>query len=68
MPFDTSDGSPSAVQLSQRSASPGTSTAATVRWECHPPPTTNLFLEYIPGRDVLYSQQQLAAGNIRDSC
>jgi hypothetical protein len=53
-----------AVQLSQRSASPGALDAETVRWQCVPPPSSNLFLEYIPGRDVLYSQEQLAAGDI----
>jgi len=49
-------------QLSARFADAGAREPQTVRWQCSARPPSNLFLEFIPGRDTLYSPEELVAG------
>ena len=53
------------LQLSSRLAHSSGAQLCSEQWQHHEVPASNLFLEYIPGRDTLYTSEQLAAGAAR---
>ncbi len=51
-----------AWQLAERVAVPAAKGAVSRRWELEALPSSTHFLDYIPGRDTLFSAETLAAG------
>lgn len=56
------------LQLSKRLAQPDGAQVNELQWHSHELPDSNAFVEYIPGRDNLYTAEQLAAGKPHAMC
>lgn len=50
------------LQLSKRLAQPDGAQVNGLQWHSHELPDSNAFVEYVPGRDKLYTPEELATG------